>query len=123
MARGGTKRDGSHRQFKTPRQPGLVTVAGKPGEELPPQDHGQHQATGTAVTGNPDRQDAIVVEGSEHTNYSGVCTGAPGMHCHGRHSCEECEAGMREAIDLRIEGLRGEGKVVPEPTAVSSAVA
>ena len=27
---------GSHRQFKHPTKPGLVTVAGKPGLDLPP---------------------------------------------------------------------------------------
>ena len=27
---------GSHRQFKHPTKPGLVTVAGKPGDELAP---------------------------------------------------------------------------------------
>jgi len=27
---------GSHRQYKHPRQPGRVTVAGKPSQELPP---------------------------------------------------------------------------------------
>jgi predicted RNA binding protein YcfA (HicA-like mRNA interferase family) len=27
---------GSHRQFKHPEKPGLVTVAGKPSAELPP---------------------------------------------------------------------------------------
>jgi predicted RNA binding protein YcfA (HicA-like mRNA interferase family) len=26
---------GSHRQYKHPRKPGLVTVAGKPGAEIP----------------------------------------------------------------------------------------
>lgn len=27
--------DSSHRQYKHPDKPGLVTVAGKPGEDLP----------------------------------------------------------------------------------------
>jgi predicted RNA binding protein YcfA (HicA-like mRNA interferase family) len=27
---------GSHRQFKHPRKPGRVTVAGKPSDDLPP---------------------------------------------------------------------------------------
>jgi predicted RNA binding protein YcfA (HicA-like mRNA interferase family) len=27
---------GSHRQFKHPMKPGRVTVAGKPGDDLPP---------------------------------------------------------------------------------------
>lgn len=27
---------GSHRQFKHPTKPGLVTIAGKPGDELAP---------------------------------------------------------------------------------------
>jgi predicted RNA binding protein YcfA (HicA-like mRNA interferase family) len=27
---------GSHRQYKHPRKPGLVTLAGKPGDELAP---------------------------------------------------------------------------------------
>lgn len=27
---------GSHRQFKHPTRPGLVTIAGKPGEDLSP---------------------------------------------------------------------------------------
>ena len=27
---------GSHRQFKHPTKPGLVTIAGKPGEDLSP---------------------------------------------------------------------------------------
>jgi len=27
---------GSHRQFRHPARPGLVTIAGKPGDDLPP---------------------------------------------------------------------------------------
>jgi predicted RNA binding protein YcfA (HicA-like mRNA interferase family) len=27
---------GSHKQFRHPQKPGLVTIAGKPGDDLPP---------------------------------------------------------------------------------------
>jgi len=31
-----TRQRGSHRQFKHPTKPGLVTIAGKPGDDLAP---------------------------------------------------------------------------------------
>ena len=32
-----TKQVGSHQQFKHPTKPGKVTVAGRPGQDVPPQ--------------------------------------------------------------------------------------
>ncbi len=74
------------------------------------------------MTGNPARHYAIVIEGSDLTNYSAYAPELPGCVATGA-TVEECEAAMREAIDFHIEGLRGEGEVIPEPTAVSVALA
>ncbi|MDQ6837984.1 MAG: type II toxin-antitoxin system HicB family antitoxin [Actinomycetota bacterium] len=74
------------------------------------------------MSGNPARHYAIVIEGSDLTNYSAYAPELPGCVATGA-TVEECEAAMREAIDFHIEGLRGEGEVIPEPTAVSVALA
>ena len=68
------------------------------------------------------RHYAIVIEGSDLTNYSAYAPELPGCVATGA-TVEACEAAMREAIGFHIEGLRCEGEAVPEPTAVSVALA
>lgn len=68
------------------------------------------------------RHYAVVIEGDDATNYSAYSPELPGCVATGR-TVEECEAVMREAIAFHLEGLRAEGQAVPEPTAVSVALA
>jgi predicted RNase H-like HicB family nuclease len=65
---------------------------------------------------------AIVIEGDTGTNFSAYAPDLPGCVATGA-TVEECELAMREAIAMHLEGLREAGKQVPEPTAVSVALA
>jgi predicted RNase H-like HicB family nuclease len=68
------------------------------------------------------RRYAIVIEGDDTTNYSAYAPDLPGCVATGA-TVEEAEQAMRLAIDFHLEGLRAEGERVPEPTAVSVALA
>jgi predicted RNase H-like HicB family nuclease len=68
------------------------------------------------------RRYAIVIEGNDTTNYSAYAPDLPGCVATGA-TVEEAEQAMRLAIDFHLEGLRAEGERVPEPTAVSVALA
>jgi predicted RNase H-like HicB family nuclease len=68
------------------------------------------------------RRYAIVIEGDDTTNYSAYAPDLPGCVATGA-TVEEAEQAMRQAIDFHLEGLRAEGERVPEPTAVSVALA
>ncbi len=83
---------------------------------------GEHQATSSAVSDGLVRHYAVVIEGDDTTNYSAYAPELPGCVATGR-SVAECEAVMREAIIFHLDGLRAEGQPVPEPTAVSVALA
>jgi predicted RNase H-like HicB family nuclease len=60
-------------------------------------------------------QYVIVIEGDGSTNYSAYAPDLPGVVATG-DTLEECEAEMREAIALHIEGLRLADEPVPPPT-------
>jgi predicted RNase H-like HicB family nuclease len=68
------------------------------------------------------RRYAIVIEGDDTTNYSAYAPDLPGCVATGA-TVEETEEAMRHAIEFHLEGLRAEGEQVPEPTAVSVALA
>ncbi len=74
------------------------------------------------MSGRIVRHYAVVIEGDDTTNYSAYAPELPGCVATG-HTVEACEAAMREAIAFHLEGLRAEGEAVPEPTAVSVALA
>jgi predicted RNase H-like HicB family nuclease len=58
---------------------------------------------------------AIVIEKGEG-NYSAYVPDLPGCIATG-NTLEEVKHNMREALVLHIEGMREDGKPVPEPTA------
>ena len=60
-------------------------------------------------------QYAIVIEGDGSTNYSAYAPDLPGVVATG-DTLEDCEAAMREAIEIHIEGLRLAGDSVPPAT-------
>lgn len=60
----------------------------------------------------------IIVEKTE-TGYSAYSPDVPGCGSTGRTK-EEVERNIQEAIQFHIEGLRGEGYPVPEPSTYSS---
>jgi predicted RNase H-like HicB family nuclease/predicted RNA binding protein YcfA (HicA-like mRNA interferase family) len=98
---------GSHRQYKHPSKPGLVTV--RPGH--PEQ---RSQASGAEAM----KRYLVVVE-QTGTGFSAYSPDLPGCIATGS-SREDVEVNMREAIEFHIEGLRLEGCPVPEPTSEST---
>lgn len=114
---------GSHRQFKHPVQPGLVTVAGRPGDELPPGTlNSVLRQAGLKNTGNEEYRKClmfrygIVIEKAAH-NYAAYVPDLPGCVATG-DTPEETEQNIREAISFHLEGLVEAGLPVPEPSAV-----
>ena len=104
---------GSHRQFKHPHKAGLVTVAGKPGVDVP-------AGTLKNIWRQAQIEDkelmryGIVIEKGE-SSYGAYVPDLPGCVAVGETQAE-VEALIREAIQFHIEGLRAEGLPVPEPT-------
>jgi len=62
----------------------------------------------------------IIIEKSE-TGYSAYSPDLPGCVSTGS-TLEETEINMRQAIEFHIDGLKGEGYEIPEPTSRSSYV-
>jgi predicted RNase H-like HicB family nuclease len=63
----------------------------------------------------------LVVFEPTDTGFSAYSPDLPGCVSTGA-TREEVEQNMQEAIEFHIEGLRGEGRSVPEPTTSSSYV-
>jgi predicted RNase H-like HicB family nuclease len=59
---------------------------------------------------------AIVIEKGE-PNFSAYVPDLPGCVTTGR-TVEEIKANMREAIELHIEGMKEDGEIIPQPTAL-----
>jgi predicted RNA binding protein YcfA (HicA-like mRNA interferase family)/predicted RNase H-like HicB family nuclease len=105
---------GSHRQFRHAAKPGLVTVAGKPGDDLAP-------GTLNSVwkpSGVETVKYLIVIEQTA-TGYSAYSPDVPGCVATGA-TRDEVEREMTDAIAFHLEGLKEEGLRPPEPHTSSS---
>ena len=98
---------GSHRQFKHGSKPGLVTVAGSPGDDLAPGTLNSPQAGGTEAM-----KYLIVIE-KTGTGYSAYSPDVPGCVAAGE-SREEVEREMKGAIAFHLDGLRQAGRQLPQ---------
>jgi predicted RNase H-like HicB family nuclease/predicted RNA binding protein YcfA (HicA-like mRNA interferase family) len=108
---------GSHRQYKHPAKLGVVTVTGKPGDELAPGTlNNVSEAGGTETM----KKYLIVIEPTQ-TGFSAYLPDLPGCVSTG-YTREEVESNMREAIAFHLDGLREEGQTVPEPQTYSAYV-
>jgi predicted RNase H-like HicB family nuclease len=90
---------GSHRQYKHPRKPGRVTIAGK----------ASGWSEGAALM-----RYAVVIEKADG-NYSAYVPDLPGCIATGP-TVPEVEQEIRRAIRFHIDGLREDGLPVPEAT-------
>lgn len=66
-----------------------------------------------------ERRYLIVIEGADDATYSAYAPDLPGCVATGA-TLEECEREMQEAVAFHIEGLRGSGQPVPEPSRVTA---
>jgi predicted RNase H-like HicB family nuclease/predicted RNA binding protein YcfA (HicA-like mRNA interferase family) len=99
---------GSHRQFKHPAKAGLVTVAGKPGDDFAKQ---YSQAGWPQEMRNCFMRYAVVIEDAG-ANFSAYVPDLPGCVATGS-TVAETEQAIREAIALHLEGLREAGSPIP----------
>jgi predicted RNA binding protein YcfA (HicA-like mRNA interferase family)/predicted RNase H-like HicB family nuclease len=107
---------GSHRQFKHPSKPGLVTIAGKPGDDGGTRNAQQHPQT----SGAEGMKYLIVIEKTA-TGYSAYSPDLPG--CIATAATEEdVQQEMTAAMSFHLDGLRQEGIRIPEPRTKSSYV-
>lgn len=101
---------GSHRQFKHSEKLGTVTVAGKPGLDVP-------QGTLNSIlktSGAEVMQYAIIIEKSA-TGYGAYVPDLPG--CVAVAETEgEVRALIREAVEFHLESLQEEGTPIPAPS-------
>jgi predicted RNase H-like HicB family nuclease/predicted RNA binding protein YcfA (HicA-like mRNA interferase family) len=111
---------GSHRQYRHPNRPALVTIAGKPSDTLHPKTWASIQASRDfRIRPMTERRYLIVIEGGDDVNFSAYAPDLPGCVATGA-TLEECEREMREAIAFHIDGLRESGQPVPEPSRVTA---
>ena len=104
---------GSHRQFQHPSQPGTVTVAGRPGQDLP---------TGTlrsiieqaGLRWTTAMKYAVVIEQSAN-GYGAWAPDLPGCVAAGKTRAETLRL-MRETVELHLEMTRRQGEPMPPPT-------
>jgi predicted RNA binding protein YcfA (HicA-like mRNA interferase family)/predicted RNase H-like HicB family nuclease len=98
----------SHRQFNHPVKRGVVTVPGKPNDELAP-----GTVNNILKQAGLEVKYLIVIEPTS-TGFSAYSPDLPGCATTGA-TREECEANMHEAIEFHLEGLRLEGEPIPQP--------
>jgi predicted RNase H-like HicB family nuclease/predicted RNA binding protein YcfA (HicA-like mRNA interferase family) len=114
---------GSHRQFVHPDRPGVVTIAGKPGADLPIGTERailRHRPDRRCQVSDP-RRYVIVIEQADDGGYGAWAPDLPGCVALG-DTIEETEREMRSAIAFHIDGLRLNGDPVPAPSGVAVAL-
>lgn len=98
-------------------KPGLVTLAGKPVDDLAPGTlNSIYETGGTQIT----KGYVIVIE-KIPTGYSAYSPDLPGCVATGA-SRAEVGKNVREAITFHLDGMREEGEPVPEPHTYSTYV-
>ena len=105
---------GSHRQFKHPEKAGLVTVPGRPNDDLAQGTLQEYSQTSRPKATVIHMRYAIIIEPA-NDNFSAYVPDLPGCVATGA-TLEETEQAIREAIEFHIEGLREDGAPVPPPT-------
>jgi predicted RNA binding protein YcfA (HicA-like mRNA interferase family)/predicted RNase H-like HicB family nuclease len=107
---------GSHRQYKNPNKPATVTVAGKPSLDVPPGTlNSITEAGGSEEDGRWRMMRYMVVIERGETSWGAHVPDLPGCVAIGE-TREEVLRLIREAIELHIDGLKGDGLPVPTPS-------
>ena len=115
------RQKGSHRQFYHPTKPGTVTVAGKPSVEVTAGNAEQYPEAGGLEEMRQGAMEYLVVIERGPTSFGAYVPDLPGCVAVGE-SQAEVEVLIREAIEFHIEGLREEGRPLPEPTSTGQVV-
>jgi predicted RNA binding protein YcfA (HicA-like mRNA interferase family)/predicted RNase H-like HicB family nuclease len=110
------RKRGSHRQYKHPGKAGLVTIPGKPGDDLAVGTFNEYFETGGVEV----MKYLIVIEKTD-AGYSAYSPDLPGCVSTGTTQ-EETERNMKDAIEFHIDGLRAEGYPVSAPATCSAYV-
>ncbi len=109
---------GSHRHYEHLRKRGLVTVAGKPGVDVP---IGTLKSILKHRIGRiiPMRYTVVIEQGP--TSYGAYVPDLPGCIAAAETRAEVVSL-IREAVEFHIETLREEGMPVPEPHSTAESV-
>ena len=108
-------RPNDHRQFNHWTKRGVVTVPGKPDDDLAP------GTLNSILKGGGSEMKYLIVIEPTGTGFSAYSPDLPGCVSTGA-SREECERNMREAIAFHLDGLREEGEPVPPPATFAAFV-
>ena len=113
------RQTGSHRQYKHPIKPGLVTILGKPSEDLAPgtlqsieKQFGSRIRKQEKGTPMETRRYAIILEVT-NTGYSVYAPDVPGCVDTGA-TYDESVQEMRDALAFHLEGLALSGYPLPD---------
>ena len=110
---------GSHRQYRHPDEPGRVTIAGKPSDDLAPGTLNSILKQAGLKESEVMRY-AVVIE-KANGNYSAYVPDLPGCVATGK-TVSVVEEEIRAAIRFHIEGLKADGLDVPTPTSIADYV-
>jgi predicted RNA binding protein YcfA (HicA-like mRNA interferase family)/predicted RNase H-like HicB family nuclease len=105
----------SHRHFRHPTKPGLVTVAGKPSSTLKPGTRSEHPEAGWSAKEGLVRGYVVIFEGDDETGHSAYSPDLAGVVAAG-DSRNQTERPMRSAMADHIRLLKETGEAVPEPS-------
>jgi predicted RNA binding protein YcfA (HicA-like mRNA interferase family)/predicted RNase H-like HicB family nuclease len=100
---------GSHRQYRHHQKKGVVTIAGKPSDDLATRHTKQYSETGRIKMSRY----LIVIEETD-TGYSAYSPDLPGCVATGA-TRENVEREMHDAIEFHMDGLRRAGEPIPSP--------
>ena len=106
---------GSHKQFKHSTKPGVVTIAGKPNEEVPKGTLNNILKQARLKNCGENLMEYVVIFEKGENNYGAYAPDLPGCGVVGE-TLEEVRTLIAEAIEFHIEGLRESGEVVPQPS-------
>ena len=107
---------GSNRQYKHETKKGRVTIAGKPGRDVP-KEYSQAGWTGVDM-----REYTVVYERADDGGWGAYAPDLPGLGVVG-DTLEEAQTLIREGIVLHVNGLMEDGLPVPEPAAWAQRIA
>jgi predicted RNA binding protein YcfA (HicA-like mRNA interferase family)/predicted RNase H-like HicB family nuclease len=100
---------GSHRQYRHNHKKGVVTIAGKPSDDLAPGTQNKYSEASRIEMSRY----LIVIE-ETGTGYSAYSPDLPGCIATGR-TRDSVEREMHDAIEFHLNGLRRAGEPIPSP--------
>jgi len=111
---------GSHRHFKHPTKPNLVTIPGNAGDDVPVGTMKAILKSAGIDAPQMNPKYTVIFERAVN-NWAAYVPDLPGCMTTGK-TLEETKVNIKEAIDGHIKTLREFGDPVPEPVSIADAI-